>query len=129
MRQMLFSLVLLPLPALAETPLSGEEFDSSVTGSTITYDYGGGIFGTEEYLPDRRVRWAFEGDTCVYGTWYQKTDEICFIYENDPEPKCWHYFLRDGAIHGTFRGVGSDNIVEVERTSNPLPCAGPDVGV
>ncbi|NJM83974.1 MAG: hypothetical protein HC844_17360 [Tabrizicola sp.] len=130
MRHFLFCLVLLPLPAFADEPLSGNQFDQNVTGRTITYDYGGGVSGTEEYLPDRKVRWAFEGDLCVYGIWYeQQGNEICFVYDNDPEAKCWYYYLRDGVIHGQYLGPGADNIVEVERTATPLPCAGPDVGV
>ena len=52
----LLALILSATPTLAETPLSGPEFDAATQGATITYDYGGGLFGTEEYLADRRVR-------------------------------------------------------------------------
>ncbi|MDP3261775.1 MAG: hypothetical protein U1E06_02625 [Tabrizicola sp.] len=120
----------LAFPALAETPLTGPQFDANVTGSTITYDYGGGLFGTEEYLPDRAVRWAFEGDTCVYGTWYQRGEQICFVYDNEPTPQCWLYFLENGGIRGRYMGPdGGWEILESQRTTNPLSCAGPDVGV
>lgn len=123
--------LLLAAPALAaETPLTAEEFDAATRGATITYDYGGGLFGTEEYLENRNVRWAFEGDLCIYGIWYQDGDEICFVYENDPTPACWLYFLDDGKIRGRFMGDGGGwEIVESSRDGGPLPCAGPDVGV
>lgn len=118
------------IPASAETPLSGAEFDAEVTGSTLTYDYGDGLFGTEEYLPNREVRWAFEGETCMYGKWYEAGDQICFIYRQDPAPQCWNYFLEDGAIRGRYMGDGGGwDILESGRTTRPLSCAGPDVGV
>lgn len=132
MRHLAFSLALClaALPARAETPLTGPEFDADVTGKTVTYDYGDGLFGTEEYLPDRKVRWAFDGDTCIYGTWYQAADQICFVYDNDPTPQCWLYFLEGGAIRGRYMGPGGGwEILESARTTQPLACAGPDVGV
>ena len=120
----------LTLPAGAETPLTGDAFDAATVGSSLTYDYGNGIFGTEEYLADRRVRWAFEGDLCIYGDWYQEGDQICFIYENDPTPACWLYFLDGGKVRGRYMGEGGGwEIVESSRSAEPLPCAGPDVGV
>lgn len=130
MRAFLLSLILIAMPALAETPLSGPEFDAATRGDTITYDYGNGVFGTEEYLDDRRVRWAFEGDLCIYGIWYEKEDQICFEYESDPTPACWLYFLEDGRIRGRYMGEGGGwEILESTRDGPPLPCAGPDVGV
>lgn len=123
------ALALLPLSALAETPLTGAEFDANVSGTTLTYDYGNGLFGTEEYLPDHKVRWAFEGDICIYGTWYEAGDQICFVYDDDPAPQCWLYFLEGGAIRGRYMGEGGWEILESTRTTQPLPCAGPDVGV
>lgn len=132
MRALAFSLclTLCPTLAFAETPMTGAEFDADVTGKTVTYDYGDGLFGTEEYLPNREVRWAFEGDTCIYGKWYQSGDEICFVYDNDPIPQCWLYFLEGGAIRGRYMGDGGGwEILESARTSQGLSCAGPDVGV
>jgi hypothetical protein len=124
------SLTLSALPAAAELPMTGPEFEANTTGETITYDYGDGLFGTEEYLPGRRVRWAFEGDLCIYGVWYQREDQICFEYENDPTAACWQYFLQDGKIKGRYMGEGGGwEILESSRDGGPLPCAGPDVGV
>jgi hypothetical protein len=126
----LLALLVAPVPALAETPLTGAEFEAETTGEILTYDYGGGLFGTEEYLEGRRVRWAFDGDLCIYGIWYQSGDQICFEYENDPNPACWLYFLEDGKVRGRYMGSGGGwEIVESARDGGPLPCAGPDVGV
>jgi hypothetical protein len=122
--------VLAATPALAEAPLNGPAFDSATMGATITYDYGNGLFGTEEYLPGRKVRWAFDGDLCIYGEWYEQDDEICFVYEDDPTPHCWLYFLEGGKIRGRYMGDGGGwEILESSRDGGPLPCAGPDVGV
>jgi hypothetical protein len=129
MRALLLSL-LIATPVLADTPLDAAGFDAATRGATITYDYGDGIFGTEEYLADRRVRWAFDGDLCIYGVWYQKDDQICFDYENDPDPACWHYYLENGKIRGLYLGDDTGlEILESSRGGGPLPCAGPDVGV
>ncbi|MBL9045969.1 MAG: hypothetical protein JNK34_01470 [Tabrizicola sp.] len=123
-------LALSAAPGLAGDPLTAEEFDEATRGSTITYDYGDGLFGTEEYLEGRQVRWAFDGDLCIYGSWRQWGDQICFDYENDPEPACWHYFLENGRIRGVYMGEGGGwQILESSRDGGPLPCAGPDVGV
>ena len=52
-----------PALALAETPLSAEDFAARVQGKVLTYGLAGEPYGAEEYLPDRRVRWSFlDGD-------------------------------------------------------------------
>jgi hypothetical protein len=122
----LLALLVAPVPVLAETPLTGAEFEAETTGETLTYDYGGGLFGTEEYLEGRRVRWAFDGDLCIYGVWYQSGDEICFEYETDPTPACWLYFLEDNKIRGRYMGAGGGwEIVESARDGGPLWPASP----
>ena len=130
MRPLIATLILLAGPVLAETPMTGAEFDANTTGETLTYDYGDGLFGTEEYLEGRRVRWAFDGDLCIYGIWYPVEDRICFEYENEPEVACWQYFLENGRLRSVFMGEGGGwEILESSRDGGPLPCAGPDVGV
>lgn len=129
MRLLLAILLVLAGPALAEDPLNAEEFDAMTRGATITYDYGGGLSGTEEYLPDRTVRWAFEGDQCIYGKWHQENDQICFVYEDEPTPACWLYFNEDGRIRGRYMGPGGGWEIMESSRGGPLPCPGPDVGV
>jgi hypothetical protein len=124
------ALLLSGVPAFAETPLTGDEFDAYVTGNTITYDYGAGVLGIEEYLPGRRVRWAFEGDICLDGTWFQEADQICFVYENDGIPQCWNFYSKPNGLSATFLGDDLGSVInEIAKTTTPLGCAGPDVGV
>ena len=47
MRPLIAALFFLAGPALAETPMTGDEFDANTVGETLTYDYGDGLFGTE----------------------------------------------------------------------------------
>lgn len=119
------------LPALAaERPLTAEEFEAATTGRTLTYALGGEVYGIEQYKAGRRVLWAFRGDECREGMWYQQGEEICFVYEHDPRPQCWLFHARPGGMTARFMGdpQGSELSV-VAETSDPLLCAGPDVGV
>ena len=79
----------------------------------------------------RRVLWAFKGDECRKGYWYAAGQEICFVYEQDPDgPQCWTFHRIDDGIRARFVGDpnGAD-LSEVAQSSSPLICAGPDVGV
>jgi hypothetical protein len=118
-------------PATAETALTAQEFDAYATGKTLTYSEGGAIFGIEQYLPGRRVRWAFTGDTCVDGVWYpDEAGLICFVYEHDPTPQCWSFFQGGNGLSARFENDPDGTLLsEVEQSQTPLICAGPDVGV
>lgn len=127
------TLSLLALPASAgegPDPMGAAEFDAYVTGHTITYNQFGQPYGIEEYLPGRKVRWAFTADECQYGTWYEDQGQICFVYEYDPTPQCWAFWLEDGTLRALFEGnQPGEELVEVEKSSKALNCPGPDVGV
>lgn len=122
------ALAVLPFVALAETPMTGAEFDAYATGKTLTYAYGGMIFGTEEYLPGRQVRWAFTEDICQFGKWYEKDAAICFVYDHDMEEQCWQFFMTPTGLRALFMDGGTQ-LSEVEQTDVGLGCPGPDVGV
>ncbi|MGQ0566143.1 MAG: hypothetical protein ACT4OK_13890 [Gemmobacter sp.] len=136
MRPLILALLLAPAPALAETtpvspPMTGAEFESYATGKTLTYGLGGEVYGIEQYLPGRRVLWAFKGDICREGYWYEAGQEICFVYEQDVGgPQCWTFHRIEGGIRARFTGDpnGAD-LSEVAQSSSPLVCSGPDVGV
>lgn len=70
-------------PALADDPMSAAEFEAYVTGKTLFYSHLGVEYGVEQYLPGRRVKWAFLDGDCRDGRWYQQDDMICFTYEGD----------------------------------------------
>ncbi|MCU0827250.1 MAG: hypothetical protein MUE52_07545 [Tabrizicola sp.] len=118
------------LPAFARTPLTGDAFEAFVTGTTITYQQYDFIFGTEEYLEGRKVRWTVAPNQCLYGSWYPEGDDICFVYEDDPTPHCWTFWMEGEALMAlSTNGVPGEELTAVDRTTNGLSCPGPDVGV
>jgi hypothetical protein len=130
MRRTALCLALLPqLAHAAETPLSGAEFEAYTTGKTLTFASQGQVYGAEQYLPGRRVKWAFTEDICREGTWYEDAGQICFVYDYDPTPQCW-IFWQDGGLRARFVSTDSGTeLHEVSQSTGPLPCAGPEVGV
>lgn len=118
------------LPATAETPMSGAAFEAYVTNKTITWDYGAGILGMEQYLPGRQVRWAFEDDQCMTGHWFEDGTNICFQYEDGGGPQCWRFSLDGQALRAQFVNVEGGTVInEIDSSAKPLACSGPDVGV
>jgi hypothetical protein len=110
--------------------MTGPEFEAYVATSTIVYDYGNGQTGTEQYLTGRRVRWVFDGETCMLGRWYDVEDQICFVYDYDSTPQCWNFYDEAGGLHGHYLGPDEPvDIYEINNSDAPLPCAGPDLGV
>ena len=125
----LAALALLATPALAEAPLSAEAFEAHVTGHTLTYWQYDRVYWIEEYLPDRRVRWSVAPNECQYGSWYPEGDYICFVYEYDPNPSCWTFRLDAGRLVAlSIADAPGAELFETERSQQPLPCPGPDVG-
>ncbi|MBL9045968.1 MAG: hypothetical protein JNK34_01465 [Tabrizicola sp.] len=130
MRFRFWILALVPAVAAADTPLGAEAFETHVEGKTITYASPGGIFGTEQYLAGRLVRWSIAPNLCQYGRWYPEGDEICFAYEADPVPHCWTFWLRDGTLVAqSMEGGSGFELQEVQASEAGLACPGPDVGV
>lgn len=124
-----FSLLLVA-PASAEAPISAQEFEAHVTGKTLTYRQFDSVFGIEEYLEGRKVRWSTAPNECLYGSWYPQGDAICFVYEYDASPACWTFWLRDGALVAlSVNGVPGEELYEVGVSDQGLPCPGPDIGV
>jgi hypothetical protein len=116
-----------PLPALAERVMTAEEFDAYATGRTLDYSQFGDVWGREEYLPNRRVRFSFRDDECREGSWYAKGPQICFVYDDEGVPKCWTYFTDGASVETLFEGDSARS--DVGPADGPLTCLGPDVGV
>jgi len=117
-------------PMAAETPMSGAEFESFVTGQTLTFAENGQVYGIEQYLSNRRVRWAFMGDQCRDGFWYEEAGgQICFVYDDLEGPQCWIFTRSGGRLMARFQGDGGRELYEAQRSEEPLRCLGPDVGV
>lgn len=123
-------LALSPLPALSETPLTAREFEARVTGKTLTYSSGGTAYGMEEYLEGRRVRWTFLDGECQDGRWFVSGEQICFVYEDIPEPQCWQFYAKGGRILARFENDPTQTeLYETARSNDPMMCLGPKVGV
>lgn len=121
----------LAAPALAQegTPLDAQGFDARTVGRTITYSAGGFAYGTEQYLPGQKVLWAFEGDLCKEGTWFQDGAYICFDYQDENGLQCWTFFDTPEGLTARFRGdPASEPLVSLVESPKPLACQGPDVG-
>jgi hypothetical protein len=122
--------ILMAAPALAETPLTAEEFDALTQGRTMTWAEFGTAYGVEQYLSDRRVRWTVLGDDCKAGHWYPEGDAICFQYEDDPLPDCWVITLDQGGMIARYATNPPEaEPVIVQETTEPMACFGPEVGV
>ena len=122
--------LMLALPVQAGEPMSADEFDSYSVGKTLSYAVGGEVYGAEQYLSGRRVIWAFKGQDCTYGKWYEANGQICFVYETDGTPQCWSFYHEETGLRARFEGdPNGTELSEVEQTRTPLICAGPDVGV
>ncbi len=117
--------------ALADDRMTAEEFEDYTTGQTLTFSFHGVPYGVEQYLPGRRVIWAFMGDSCQEGSWYEADGNICFVYDHAPvEPQCWSFWRTEDGLRALFAGEGSTTeLYEVQRSRTPLICEGPDVGV
>ena len=134
MRHLLVVLTVLGGPALAQTPtnqtpMTGAEFESYVTGKTLTYASDGFVYGTEQYKAGRKVIWAFTADECREGSWYENGPQICFIYEDPKNPQCWLFYKSATGLQADFVGEGGSSLSEVEQSDGPMACMGPEVGV
>lgn len=125
-----FLLLCAATPALAEPPLTAEDFDTLTLGRTMTWAEFGSVYGVEQYLPGRKVRWTVLGDDCKTGHWYQDGTAICFQYENDIAPDCWEITASgsDLLAHYTTNPPEAEPVI-VTETTEPLACFGPEVGV
>lgn len=125
------STLLSPTLAFADNPMSADEFDRYTRGKTLYFSDETGRYGGEEYFDRRRVRWSFLDGECKEGTWYASGRDICFVYEDNPEPQCWQFFLNDsGGLTATFSNDDSDTtLYEVTGDDEEMICLGPEVGV
>lgn len=129
-RILFIAILLFGQPVLAETPMSAEAFDRYTRGKTLFYTADGERYGAEEYLENRRVRWSFLDGKCKDGLWYQNGSDICFVYEDNPDPQCWQFSQGAGGLIAKFTSPGGDDtLYEIEGESEEMLCHGPEVGV
>lgn len=130
MRALAILVFLAATSAQAEAPLSAEAFDALTKGRTMTWAEFGQVYGVEQYLPDRRVRWTVLGDDCKTGHWYAEGPAICFQYDDRPDPVCWEITQGQTGLlaRHTASPPGTDPVV-IEDSFEPMACFGPEVGV
>jgi len=119
-------------PAQVQGAMTGAQFDAYTRGRTLSYNFQGTPYGIEQYLPNHRVRWAFVGQECQDGVWYERNGAICFLYDAAPnDEQCWTFYETDHGMRGVFQGPDgpSTELYEVEQSDVPLTCQGPNVGV
>lgn len=123
-------LVLIVQPAAAQSPLSGAEFDVYTRGKTLFYGFDGQAYGVERYLPNRRVIWSYLDGNCMEGIWYEREDQICFLYEDQFDPQCWVFTQSGGGLIAQFEGdPTATELYEAKDIGEEMLCYGPDVGV
>ena len=116
--------------ALAETPMTADEFDRYTRGKTLYFSSNGERYGGEEYFENRRVRWSYLDGQCKEGVWFVDGADICFVYEDNPTPQCWQFFLDGGGLSARFTGDEADStLYEIEGADEEMLCLGPEVGV
>lgn len=114
----------------AAEPLSAAEFESYVTGKTLYFGMAGQAYGVEEYLSDRRVRWSFLDGKCKDGYWYEDASQICFVYDDNPDPQCWSFYKEGDKLRAVFENDPASTVLyEANQDDKPMICMGPDVGV
>ncbi len=110
--------------------MTAAEFDAYTRDKTFYYGNRGAPYGAEEYLSNRRVIWTFLDGQCENGTWYQKGEQICFLYDSKPDPQCWSFRETQNGLIARFENDPEQiELYEVEKSHEPLVCPGPDVGV
>lgn len=123
-------LCLLAAPALAETPLTAEQFDTYTRGKTLFYGSNGRAYGVERYLEGRRVIWSFLDGDCRDGIWYEDNGQICFVYEDRYDPQCWTFRRGANGLIAQFENdPEATELYEAEDLGEEMLCYGPDVGV
>lgn len=116
--------------AQAAEPMDGAAFDAYTRGKTLFYGQNGQAYGAEVYLENRRVKWSFLDGNCKEGFWYEEAGQICFVYEDNPEPQCWAFHTEAGRLVARFENLPSaTELYEADDVGEKMICLGPEVGV
>lgn len=122
--------LLLATPLAAQTPMDADAFDAYSQGKTLYFGVGGELYGAEEYLPNRRVRWSVLNGKCQEGQWYQEDQLICFIYDGETDAQCWSFYQGENGLMARFENdPNRTTLFEIEPSDKPMVCLGPEIGV
>ncbi len=124
----IFAAATLAAPIFA-APMDASAFEAYTKGKTLYFSEAGEAYGAERYLPGRKVEWSFLDGKCKTGEWYPDQGAICFVYEDRPDPQCWHFEATQRGLKATFLGSDeSTELYEAKQSDEPMYCMGPDVG-
>lgn len=127
---LLITLTLFAGAAPAGEPMNAEAFDRYTRGKTLFYGQDGQTYGAEIYMDNRRVRWSFLDGQCKEGTWYEEGDQICFVYDDNPDPQCWSFSKKNGRLTARFENLpNATQLYEAEDIGEEMVCLGPEIGV
>ena len=117
--------ICLACPAMAAESLSPEAFEAYTEGKTLFFSQNGQDYGAERYLSDRRVQWSFLDGECKEGRWYPDGQNICFIYEDRPDPQCWQFSLTPQGLSAVFVSIPGAALELYEaREGDDMVCLG-----
>jgi len=128
------AMFLIPSPQLHAQSLTLDEFQSVTNGQTFVFVQDGLVYGIERYLPHNRVEWSFLDGRCIFGKYFEWQGKICFSYNEygldaDRPPQCWTFEQGDSGLLARFYDPTRDTeVVQMQRTDEPLVCPGPEVG-
>jgi hypothetical protein len=123
-------LALMALPASGEI-VGPDEFEAMSLNRTLRFTLDGAPFGAEQFFEGRRTLWQYGDGSCVEGSWYAEGTALCFVYEGDALPYCWHLRRADGghAAYLVIDGVEAASGIALSGIdTRPLDCPGPRVG-
>ena len=119
----------LALPAGAETIVSPSEFEALSRGKTMYFSRNGQFYGAEQFYQSRRSLWQYTDGECSDGEWFARGDMVCFVYDHDPTPQCWHFLEKSGRYAARAEGATAEFDIEMFKIDDePLDCKGPSVG-
>ena len=123
-------LAMLAGAGFAEVPMSAQAFDDYTRGKTLFYGQNGQAYGAEEYLDNRRVRWSFLDGECKEGAWYEEAGQICFVYEDNPDPQCWTFRMTPGGLSARFEDLpDATQLYEAHHIADEILCLAGRIGV
>lgn len=114
------------------TPMNGAEFDAYTHGKTLSFFQDGVRYGAEQYLSNQSVVWAFDGDQCIQGHWYEpETGLICFEYDGtEIGEQCWRFYQNINGLRAVFNSTDAvTELYEIQKSTDELFCPGPEIGV
>ena len=121
----------IPVVAFSKDLVSPDEFEAMSTNRTQYFERNGEFYGAEQFFSDRTSVWQYSDGSCTWGKWYEQGDQICFIYDANPNPQCWHFSERNGTFYARVAGLAEGDPSELRLSKvddKPLNCPGPDIG-